>query len=85
MLIDSTETYRNEFAISGINGVFTAWLAGRALVATDSIEKCKQVIDTDYPVNVKSAYYEQMDFDDNSSGPILGYEDDDSDLRHNNP
>ena len=86
MLVDTSETYRTEFTIIGLDGLFTAFLAGMAVCTMKSATNCKMVIDSDYPVKIKpisSAYYGQMDFDDNSTGPILGYEDDDSDLRNN--
>lgn len=91
MILDNSHTYRGEFNITELDGVFTGFLAGMAIASTNDINVCKMIIDADYPVkiendvavNAASNYFEQMDFDDNSTGPILGWEDDDSDLRHN--
>lgn len=52
MIVDSNETYRKEFTIIGLDGLFTAFLAGMAVCVSDSVDKCKLIIDADYPVKL---------------------------------
>ena len=54
MIIDGKETYRGEFTIVGRDGVFTAFIAGQSIVSTNSADKCKLIIDADYPVKINN-------------------------------
>lgn len=55
MIADSKETYRGEFTIIGLGGVYTAFIAGQSIVSMSSAENCKLVIDADYPPKLKPA------------------------------
>jgi len=53
MILDNSQTYREEFNITELNGVFTGFLAGMAIASTNSLDTCKMIIDADYPVKIE--------------------------------